>query len=290
MAIPLAFQGLGGPLVVALDDEPADAGLPAACALLLPGWRYRQAAPGAAIDIAVTATPRGFAATARSWPGGIAHADDVNSLANALGGLLIDAMLSRHNGLCCLHAATVTFGGAAILCVGASGAGKSTLALRFAARGHRILGDDRILVDTRRGEVFALGLTAKARLPLPPGEALAALVARRTAMCAGNVSYLHLAPSEQAPFGEKARIAAIVLVERDSTMRGPVEFGRLRSGPLAAGLIGEATAPGAAASVVAAMTRLARAVVGRRLRFADGEQAVNAMLRELALDTGTLLT
>jgi hypothetical protein len=290
MATFLSFAGLGTPIVVELPGDASDSGIEEACDLLLPGWRRRPAAPDAVADIIVERTGEGFAATARSCQGGVACVGDVNNLANAIGGMLTDALLARHAALCCLHAATVIFGGAAILCVGATGAGKSTLALRFATRGYRIFGDDRVVVDTRRSEAFALGLTAKARLPLPPGEVLAAFVAQRTVMSEGDVSYLHLAPTEQAPFGEKARIAAIVLVERDPAMTGPDEVGRLRAGPLAAGLIGEATAPGAASSVVAAVTRLARSVDGRRLRFADGERAVEALLRDLALDTNALLT
>ena len=103
-------------------------------------------------------------------------------------------------------------------------------------------------------------------------------------MSEGGVSYLNLSPAEQAPFGEHARISTIVLVERDPAMTSAAEFGRLAPGPLAAGLLGEATTPGAAASVVGAMTRLVRNVAGRRLRFSQGDRAVDAMLRELALD------
>ncbi|MEK9662480.1 MAG: hypothetical protein VW644_12235, partial [Alphaproteobacteria bacterium] len=143
-------------------------------------------------------------------------------------------------------------GGAALLFVGRSGAGKSTLALRFATRGHRILGDDRVLVDTKRGEAFALGLTVKARLPLPSdaadGDDLAGFAAARTAMSDSGVAYLHLGEREQAPFGTRLPSAAIVLTARAPEMPGPVECGRIRAGALAAGLAAEATTPGAADS------------------------------------------
>jgi hypothetical protein len=290
MKTRLAFQGLGGDLTVDLAAGLDRDGVAAACHLLLPGWRQVPAVAGRCADIAIAIKPGGYELAASSWSGGVAVAGDINNLANALGGLFIDALLARHSALCCLHAATVTIAGQAVLCVGRSQAGKSTLALRFAARGHRILGDDRILVDTGSGEAIALGLTVKARLPLPPGEALAAFTAQRTVMSDGNVSYLHLRPDEQAAFGDRAKIAAIVMVERDAAITGPVSVDRLAPGPLAAGLIGEATVPGAAASVVAAMTRLARAVGGRRLRFSDGDQAVDALLRELAHDRDTVLT
>ena len=290
MTVRVAFAGLNGELVVELADGVGPGPVADACRLLLPGWGHGPAADAAPVDIAITATPGGYEIAARSWPGGAATASDANNLANALGGLLIDALLARHPSLCCLHAAAVTFAGSVILCVGRSGAGKSTLALRFAARGHTIFGDDRVLVETDTHTALSLGLAAKARLPLPPGDGLVGFAEARMALTDGGVGYLHLKPGEQAPFGRRAPIGAIVLVERDAQFAKPVEFLPLSAGPLAAGLIGEATAPGAAASVVAAVTRLARVADGRRLRYRDGDRAVDAMLRELALSCTNMVT
>lgn len=51
-------------------------------------------------------------------------------------------MVLRLRGLTCLHASAVEVGGRALLLCGPAGAGKSTTAAAFAARNHRVMGDD----------------------------------------------------------------------------------------------------------------------------------------------------
>ncbi len=48
----------------------------------------------------------------------------------------------RLRGVTCVHASTVAVDGRALLVCGPAGAGKSTTAAAFAARGHKVLGDD----------------------------------------------------------------------------------------------------------------------------------------------------
>ena len=147
--------------------------------IFLPRWPFRvsDAAP-AVIDIDVTIESGRFRIAAVSWDGGESLAEDFHNAANALAGLLIDAILAHRMAFCCLHAAAVEIAGAAYLFAGPSEAGKSTLALRLAARGCRHLADDRILLMAGEGpwRVTGLGLAAKARQPLPPGPELAALL------------------------------------------------------------------------------------------------------------------
>jgi hypothetical protein len=57
----------------------------------------------------------------------------------------------RLRGLTCLHASTVAIGNRAFLLCGPSGSGKSTTAAAFAARGHRVLGDDVAALEWAEG-------------------------------------------------------------------------------------------------------------------------------------------
>ncbi len=143
--------------------------------IFLPRWPFRvsDTAP-AVIDIDVTIESGRFRIAAINWDGGESWAEDFHNAANALAGLLIDAILAHWMAFCCLHAAAVEIAGRVYLFAGPSEAGKSTLALRLAARGCRHLADDRILLMSGDGPwgVSGLGLAAKARQPLPRGRSL----------------------------------------------------------------------------------------------------------------------
>lgn len=71
-----------------------------------------------------------------------------------LAGSALGAILHQR-GLHCLHAATVEIDGSAIAFVGVQGAGKSTLAAKMAATGHRVLGDDVIVLAPGKGGIEA---------------------------------------------------------------------------------------------------------------------------------------
>lgn len=58
-------------------------------------------------------------------------------------------ILCHQRGLLPLHASAVQIGDTAVAFAGQSGAGKSTLAATLVARGHRLLADDIVAVDTR---------------------------------------------------------------------------------------------------------------------------------------------
>lgn len=58
-------------------------------------------------------------------------------------------VLCHQRGLLPLHASAVQIGDMAVAFAGHSGAGKSTLAATLVARGHRLLADDIVAVDTR---------------------------------------------------------------------------------------------------------------------------------------------
>ena len=70
-------------------------------------------------------------------------------------GLVLSAW-SEWVGRPVLHAATVEVGGAAVGFLGRSGVGKSSLTLEFLANGHRILGDDQLILQRTPEGVSAL--------------------------------------------------------------------------------------------------------------------------------------
>lgn len=70
-------------------------------------------------------------------------------------GLVLSAW-SEWAGRPVLHAATVEVEGTAVGLLGRSGAGKSSLSLEFLTNGHRILGDDQLILDRTPAGIVAL--------------------------------------------------------------------------------------------------------------------------------------
>ncbi|MGE0256433.1 MAG: hypothetical protein AB7N54_06685 [Alphaproteobacteria bacterium] len=220
----------------------------------------------------------GWRVEATGWPGGESPAADPLSAANALAGLLVDGQLVRVPRLVGLHGAAAVFTAGAVVALGDTGAGKSTLALRLAARGTPILGDDRVLVDTGddpRPAIVALGLSARARLPLPPGDdRLAAFVERHSTEWVGDAAWLGGAAA--SPFGTRAPLAGFVLLERRAGA-GPARLEPVGAAALAAHLIEQATAPAVGpAELVGRLARLA-AAGGLRLVYDDGAAACDVL-------------
>lgn len=279
--IDLVFAGLGRDIRVRLSENVDQAAMRAAVRLFMPRWRMTEEPVGAgAADIEVSLTAGRWRIRAASWPGGESFADDSHNAANALAGLLIDAILGLDMAACCLHASAVEVDGRAILFAGASEAGKSTLALRLAARGFRHLADDRMLLAARNPpwRVASTGLAAKARRPLPPGRGLREFVATRIALDDPGIAYLALGDGECACFGEVFPLGGLVLPRRAA---GPGTAQTVPSGRGAAArtLIEEATSPAAPGEIVSLLTRLAGSVRAWDLSYGDdGEAAVDALL------------
>lgn len=277
----LAFAGYGRDLIVALGGDVDGAAFRAALAIFLPGWPFAMDASGVPPDITVDMHGDAFVAAAASWPGGESRAADTYNAANALAGLLIDAVLAHGMAAFGLHAAAVEVAGRAVLFAGASGAGKSTLALRLAAHGCRHLADDRILLldGGPPCRVGAIGLAAKARRPLPPDAGEVGLfVAAHERLSDDTIVYLHLAASEAARFGDTLPLGAVVLPRRDPGAGVAASLEAARPAEIARTLIEEATSPAAAAAIVPAMTALAGAHAGYILTYRDGNAARDALL------------
>lgn len=125
-----------------------------------------------------------------------------------------------------LHASTVRFGDRVALFLGETGAGKSTLATSLHQAGHRLLGDDAVIVTPEAG-----GYTAQVVYPslrLYP-EAIARLIgdAAKTAPMADYSDKQHvrlpdLPPAAEAPLP----LAAIFFIS------GPADNGSVTAAPL----------------------------------------------------------
>ena len=281
----LTFAGHGRDLVVRVGAEVDATGLQEALLVFLPRWRWFVAIPApTAADIDVIIENQQFRISAVSWDGGYSIAADFNNAANALAGLLIDAILAHEMAFCSLHAAAVEIAGAAALFAGPSEVGKSTLALRLAARGCRHLADDRILLLSGEApyRVSGLGLAAKARMPLPPGPELAALVDARWYLTDESIAYLHLADDEALGFGDILPLGYVILPRRDPDLDGDVRLEPAPAGDIARSLIEEATLPAGPAALVPAMSRLAEACQGYILHYRDGAAAADLLLSALS--------
>ena len=282
----LAFSGHGRDLIVRVGSEIDAVELQEALLIFLPRWPFAEVpASGAtdAADIEVTFADHRFRIAAVSWDGGESIAEDFNNAANALAGLLIDAILAHAMAFCSLHAAAVEIDGAAVLFTGPSEAGKSTLALRLAARGCRHLADDRILllaVDAPY-RVAGLGLAAKARQPLPPGAELAALLEARWYLTDESIAYLHLGDDEALGFGDVRPLGHVILPRRDPDLDVDARLEPAPVADIARALIEEATSPAGPAALVASMSRLAEACQGYILHYRDGAAAAELLLSDL---------
>ena len=285
----LTFSGYGRDLLVRLGPGIDADEFREALLIFLPRWAFwtRLAADTVDdddVDIEVTHAQSDFRIQAVSWNGGHSDAADFNNAANALAGLLIDAILAHGMAFCSLHASAVEVAGKAVLFAGPTEAGKSTLALRLGARGRRHLADDRILLMSADVpyRVGGLGLAAKARMPLPPGPELAALVEARWYLTDESIAYLHLSENEALGFGDTRPLGWVVLPRRDPALDIDARLLPAPAGDIARALIEEATAPTGPALLVPAMGRLAEACQGYILHYRDGAAAAELLLSALS--------
>jgi hypothetical protein len=96
--------------------------------------------------------------------------------------------------------------------------GKSTLMARLSAAGKRVYADDLIALDLATGEVFSTGALTRLRLPVPPDNTvLSDFVAASSCLEDGRCCYVRPPDSILARHGLRAPVAAIVLLERQTS-------------------------------------------------------------------------
>ncbi|MBB3233129.1 PqqD family peptide modification chaperone [Halomonas stenophila] len=114
-----------------------------------------------------------------------------------------------------LHCAAVEVGGQLVLFPATHRAGKSLLSAAFAAAGHRVFGDD-VLMLSDDGQGRALGIAPRLRLPLPASlpSGLAGFIADHDGVSDDRYRYLALDDERLAGHGEARPIGAIVMLDR----------------------------------------------------------------------------
>ncbi|WP_170165071.1 hypothetical protein [Inmirania thermothiophila] len=128
---------------------------------------------------------------------------------------LVHAYVAARPERLCLHAAAVETASGILLIPSTYRSGKSTLATALAARGARLFSDD-VAPLGPAGEVEALGMLPRLRLPLPAGlgAAAQALTAAHPGPTSARYRYLALDAAGLAPRGTRRPVAAIVTLER----------------------------------------------------------------------------
>lgn len=193
---------------------------------------------------------------------------------------LVECRLADHPDQLCLHCAAAEWDGRLVLFPGRAKAGKSTLMARLAADGVRVLADDVLPTCGNEDEWgWSFGLAPRIRMPLPPdaGARLEGFMQQHGGPGDEDARYL-LAPDDVAPrHGHRARIAAIVLLER-STQRRPAELSAVAPGEGLASLILQNLAPELPApDLVARLHRIVMRVPCLRLRYRELDDACRVL-------------
>ena len=129
---------------------------------------------------------------------------------------------AAHPRQLCLHAAACRIGAGAVLFPSTFHAGKSVLAMALAERGVHILGDDVVALDTASGELVALGLLPRLRLPLPEaalGPALSAFIRVRQGLTGRKDAYVDLEDEHLARLGDRCPVRGVVVLDRSEKYR-----------------------------------------------------------------------
>ncbi len=130
--------------------------------------------------------------------------------------VLFDWYLQLRPDTPCLHAGAVRIGEGLVCLIGRGRAGKSTLCGELLAAGHQLYCDDVLPIDPQTHEGIGMGIAPVLRLPAPatPRARIAAFAAARLGPRSRSRAYLAVEEGRIAPFGSRAPVRHIVLLER----------------------------------------------------------------------------
>jgi len=210
---------------------------------------------------------------------------------NAICDLVVEMSWERLRSqpeLLCLHAAALTFDDRLVIFPNARRAGKSLLTATLARLGHRVFSDDFVPlgVDAKTQQIsgIANGIAPRLRLPLPDNisSSLTSWISDRIGPA--NKQYGYLTGIELPRSGTAAPVGAVVVLERDPELAGPVELEPISQDEALAALVkqnfGRQVHAGAILAVTAALTR---SVPVLRLRYNGVEEAAALLDQNEAL-------
>ena len=272
-----------GGLLSALDEffrlwphAPRPEGLPS-----IPGFpgTFPPALHGAAPLLEIAPQERGYRLRS-PWLPAPRHEPSGACLLCSLAIELVAACCHACPRLISLHAAAVRLHGRTLLFCGDNRAGKSTLVARLMADTARGLGDD--MLALHQGRIFSFGVAPRLRLPLPPSPALEHLMRDRPGIHDRHYGYLAASPDSLAPWGERNRPDAVILLERT-----PGSPAILLPAPAATGMdnvLSRFLIPdGGAPEVLRLGTQLLDALPCRILRYEDRDEAATLLERQARL-------
>ena len=183
-----------------------------------------------------------------------------------------------------LHAAALAIEGGAVLCLGAPWAGKSHLAFAALARGWRVIGDDRAVLDPKSGRIEAFPKCLKLRLSggLPAGAGVLVGAGDAAIGAIGEDRRLIVSRANEGfvPYGVTHPLRAAVVIERGA----PGGIGRIARAEALARLLDGARG-GAPMTLIRALRRVHPTAELPLLRIAPGEPEA-ALDRLIALVRG----
>lgn len=273
LAQPVRFRG-GDPLIAALGS-------------ILVGWDLRPAGPDAprpGLRLSRTREGAWRRVSPRHATPGAARQKVRRGLVEAVCGFhyeLIDWYAEEHPEQVFLHAAAAELGEGLVLLPAVSRAGKSTLSLYLALRGARCFGDDVLGVEATSAQGVALGMLPRLRRAAPGAEspALQAFVRRHRVLASPNRIYVDPGPGRVAPRGEKAPIAAVVLLDRRP--RGPTRLTPLSPADALEALLRQAFGRLAAGPTLDTLCRVAGGARCLGLAYSDPARAADLLMRRL---------
>ena len=188
---------------------------------ILHGWQLSLAGPEtAAADVRIWKTGRGYSWRSQKLSKPVLWQERAPRTAMEVVAdvhdVLFDWYLQSRPDTPCLHAGAVRIGDGLVCLTGQSRAGKSTLCGELLAAGHQLYCDDVLPIDPVTFEGIGMGIAPVLRLPAPatPRARIAAFSAARLGPRSRNRAYLAVEGGRVAPFGSRAPVRHIVLLER----------------------------------------------------------------------------